>query len=104
MIHEDERRILDSFPEAKILKIKTDCIVGEHYHKIRTEQFILVEGKCKLVVKTTTGVIMSNKMNMKKGELYIIEPGNYHEFHIEKDSVLIGINSHPYDSTDDYKL
>lgn len=102
--HEDERRILESFPEAKIIKVKQDCIIGEHYHKIKTEQFILCDGKCKLVVKNVGGIRMEGKFNMKKGELYIIPPNTYHEFHIEKDSVLIGINSHPYDPTDDYKL
>lgn len=104
MIHEDERRILESFPEAKIIKVKQDCVIGEHYHKIKTEQFILCEGKCKLIVANTEGIKMAGKMVMKKGHLYIIPPNTYHEFHIEKDSVLIGINSHPYDPTDDYKL
>lgn len=104
MIHEDERRILESFPEAKIIKVKQDCVIGEHYHKIKTEQFILCEGKCKLVVSNVEGIPMKGSMNMKKGGLYIIQPNTYHEFHIEKDSVLIGINSHPYDPTDDYKL
>lgn len=103
-IHEDERRILESFPEAKIIKVKQDCVIGEHYHKIKTEQFILCEGKCKLVVQNVGDIKMKGSQSMRKGQLYIIQPNTYHEFHIEKDSVLIGINSHPYDPTDDYKL
>lgn len=105
MIHEDERRILESFPEAKIIKVKQDCVIGEHYHKIKTEKFILCEGKCKVVVKSVdSDFVMTAKHKMKIGELCTILPNTYHEFHIEKDSVLIGINSHPYDPTDDYKL
>lgn len=104
MTHEDERRILESFPEAKIIKVKQDCVIGEHYHKIRTEQFVLVEGSCKLVISSVGGLKMKGIQKMKKGTLYIVPPNTYHEFHIAKDSVLIGINSHPYDATDDYKL
>lgn len=104
MIHEDERRILESFPEAKIIKVKQDTIIGQHYHKIKTERFILVEGECEFAIQTVNGVMRHGKLSMVIGKLYIIHPNTYHEFHIKKDSVLIGINSHPYDPTDDYKL
>lgn len=104
MIHEDERRILESFPEAKIIKVKQDCVIGEHYHKIKTEQFILCEGKCKLIMLTTDLVGFGRSVKMKIGELFVIPPGIYHEFHISAESVLIGINSHPYDKSDDYKI
>ncbi len=45
MIHEDERRILEDWPEAKFITAKKDCVLGDHYHKIKTEKFILVKGK-----------------------------------------------------------
>jgi len=99
--NEDDRRVLYSFPEAKKLETKEDCILGKHYHKIKTEYFILIQGKSKMI-KELNG--KSVKVAMKIGKVYKIVPGTYHEFHIEKDSVLIGINSHPYDPTDDYKL
>ena len=104
MIHEDERRILESFPEAKIIKVKQDCVIGEHYYKIKTEQFILCEGSCHFAISTVNGMMSHGLIPMHIGKLYIIHPNTYHVFHIKKDSVLIGINSHPYDPTDDYKL
>lgn len=99
MIHEDERRTLESFPEAKIIKVKQDCVIGHHYHKIKTEKFILAEGECHLYTHSE-----HLHKQMKIGELIEIPPFMYHFFDIKKDSVLIGINSHPYDPTDDYKL
>ena len=103
-IHQDDRRILESLPEAKIITAKQDCIIGRHYHKIKTEKFILTLGSCKLVVSSVEGITMTGSFRMKKGHLYSIPPNTYHEFHIKKDSVLIGINSHPYDANDDYKV
>lgn len=106
MIHEDDRRILESFPEAKIIKAKQDCIIGQHYHKIKTEKFFLVEGEGILKETTNESPIKSwlNIEQMPIGKHYHIFPNIYHEFHLKKGAVLIGINSHPYDPTDDYKL
>lgn len=92
MIHEDDRRILESYPEAKIITAKKTCIIGQHYHKIKTEKFILNYGNCKL-----------NGNEMQKGLIYTIEPGTHHSFEITEGSILLGFNSHPYDPTDDYR-
>lgn len=95
--HEDDRRILTSYPEAKILRIKKDCVIGQHYHKIKTEQFILTDGECEMITDV-------ERVSMAIGKLYTIPPCLFHEFNIKKGSVLIGLNSHPYDPTDDYKI
>lgn len=96
MIHEDDRRVLESYPEAKLITAKKDTVIGRHYHKIKTERFILSSGSCELI---TDGV--SHMMTI--GKLYTVEPNVFHEFRIAKDSVLIGLNSHPYDPNDDFK-
>jgi D-lyxose ketol-isomerase len=99
MIHEDERRILDSFPEAKIITAKMDCIIGQHYHKIKTEYFILIGGECLLKWRYKTN---NGEIHMQIGKLISVSPNTYHEFHIKKGSGLVGINTHTYDPTDDY--
>lgn len=96
-INEDERRKLTSFPEGKLLEIKEDCIVGKHYHKIKTEYFILSSGEAQL--QFTTELV-----DLTIGELIVIPPFTYHEFHIKKGSVLMGLCSHPFDHEDDYKI
>jgi len=94
-VHEDERRILQSYPEAKMITAKCDSIIGKHYHKIKTEFFILTSGECS--IHTELGI-----ERMERGKLYTMLPNTYHEFHIKKGSVLVGINSHHYDPSDDY--
>jgi quercetin dioxygenase-like cupin family protein len=97
MIHQDERRILEDWPEAKIITAKTDCELGNHYHKVKTEKFVLVEGNGKMTIDGYT-------KQMVKGSLYTVSPGMKHSFKLTEDSILIGLCSHPFDPTDDYKL
>lgn len=103
MIHEDERRTLEDWPEAKIITAKTFCKLGNHYHKIKTEKFILVSGSATLFeeipFKTDT-----NYRELKIGELITILPNVRHTFEIKDGSVLIGLCSHPFDPSDDYKI
>lgn len=97
MIHEDDRRTLEDWPEAKIITAKMDdCILGDHYHKVKTEKFILVSG---LGMIKLDGV----KDDLVQGQMITIEPGVRHSFCLHKGSVLIGLCSHVYDPTDDYK-
>jgi D-lyxose ketol-isomerase len=100
MIHEDERRILEDWPEAKIITTKKDCVLGNHYHKIKTEKFILVDGFC--VIFTMDKDSFLGPFPMTKGEIYTILPGTKHTFSLKEGSVLIGLCSHPYDKSDDY--
>lgn len=96
MIHEDERRILEDFPEGKILTIKEDSIVGKHYHKIKTEIFYLVNGSGFV---TLDGV----RSQIELSKPMFIPPLTKHEFELKAGSVLLGFCSHPYNSDDDIK-
>lgn len=100
MIHEDERRTLEDWPEAKVITAKQDCTLGGHYHKIKTEKFILLSGSATLVINTIVGDVGKK---MKKSEVYTIDPNVRHSFEIKQGSVLLGLCSHPYDPSDDYR-
>lgn len=100
MIHEDERRILEDWPEAKVITAKQDCILGDHYHKIKTEKFILVHGNATLIYSYDSG---NGQKPMQKGVIYTVEPNVRHTFLLTAESVLVGLCSHPYDPTDDYR-
>jgi len=97
MIHEDERRILESWAEAKIITAKKDCILGDHYHRIKTEKFIVLSGDVVM--------LLSNQwpIEMNIGEIYTVEPMTWHSFDMKEGSVMIGLCSHPFDHNDDYK-
>jgi len=98
-VHSDERRDLYSFPEAKLIRAKMDTVIGRHYHMRKEEQFILSSGACDIVRGGSP-----DRAPMEIGAIYSVKPGEYHEFHIRRGSVLIGINSHVYDPADDYRL
>jgi GDPmannose 4,6-dehydratase len=97
--HEDDRRKLTAYPEAKVLEAKRDTVIGGHYHLKKTEQFILSRGRCAMLMGRPPV-----KVDMTPGEIYTVRPGEYHEFQIERGSVLVGLNSHDYDPSDDYRV
>lgn len=97
--HSDERRDLQSFPEAKVLTIKQDCTIGGHYHKRKAEHFILSEGAGRISLGPPDGF-----ETMVRGRIYTVPPGTPHWFALDKGSVLIGLNSQPYDPSDDYPV
>lgn len=97
MTHEDDRRVLIDWPEAKIVTAKVGpCILGNHYHKIKTERFILVNGEAAMVLDGS-----SEKMEI--GKIYDVLPPQLHTFILTKGSVLVGLCSHAYTPSDDYK-
>ena len=99
MTHEDDRRILTSIPykegEIKIIIAKKDCELGNHYHKIKTEKFRLLEGYCEYKLDEIYD-------SMSKTKPLLVHPNQNHSFAIKKDSILFCICSHPYDENDDY--
>lgn len=96
MIHEDERRTLEDWPEAKIITAKKDCELGNHFHKIKTEKFILTKGTALL---NLGGMLVE----MQIGGMVTVNPGVIHSFRISEGSILIGLCSHIFDPSDDYK-
>ncbi|MFY0653303.1 MAG: hypothetical protein JXQ96_14770 [Cyclobacteriaceae bacterium] len=98
MTHEDDRRILTSIPykdgEIKIIIAKKDCELGNHYHKIKTEEFTLISG---MAILELNGDLLDMWDGSRK-----VNPNDRHSFEIKKDSILTCICSHPYDENDDY--
>ena len=102
--HSDDRRHLQSFPEAKLITVKKDTVIGRHFHKRKEEIFFLSEGYGELVIGPADKPVERVRLVMVPGKRYTIAPGQYHEFHLKAGSVLIGLNSRPYDAADDYRL
>ena len=95
--HSDDRRTLEDWPEAKVLTIKKDCMLGNHFHKIKTEKFLLLSGEIHMIVDGVTE-------KMQPSTLYTVLPGQAHSFMCKSGSVLIGLCSHVYDKSDDYEI
>lgn len=97
MKHEDDRRILESWPEAKIITAKEICVLGEHHHEIKTEKFVLISGNVIMTIANEMPIYL------EVGKIYTVYPNQRHKFDMSKGAIMIGLCSHPYDSTDDYK-
>ena len=97
--HEDDRRVLTSIPykegEIKIITTKQDCELGNHYHKVKTETFRLLEGEASVYLEDCF-------FELQIGLPLKVDPEERHSFKIKKDSVLFCVCSHPYDENDDY--
>lgn len=103
MIHDDERRTLidwsDSLPieTCKIVISKKEAVLGEHYHKKKTERFMLIRGKATLEFDDGTVLHMLPYIAIN------VLPMQRHKFTVEKDSILICLVDKTYDPDDDYK-
>ena len=95
--HSDDRRDLQTFPEAKLITARRDCVLGSHYHAEKTELFILSEG---------AGVIVRGDVAtpMTPGLIYEVAPGTPHWFRLRAGARLVGLNSRPYDPADDHPV
>jgi len=100
-VHNDERRILQSFPEAKLIETHKDCELGNHYHKIRDEYFVLLDGKGTATIGSESNGEIT--MNMRIGRMVHVKRGTPHTFNLSKGTKLLGLSTHPYDPSDVYK-
>lgn len=100
--HSDDRRDLETFPEAKLIRAKRDCTIGGHFHRLKTERFILSEGEGVMTLAPPAGVMADHQMTL--GRVYTVKPGVPHWFRLRAGSVLVGLNDRPYDPGDDHHV
>ena len=99
--HKDERRSLipvfnGDFTalQIKLLKIKKDSILGNHYHNYK-ETFYLLEGEAKYVFENVN-TKERQKINLKKNQRITIEPGIAHKAKFLTDTIMIEGTEWPY--------
>lgn len=101
--HEDSRRqIFDwangEFKSAKALIAKTDCAVGDHFHREKEEQFFLLKGKMKEMQVGTTLLL-----NVEAPHYVFVPRNTYHRFVLEEGSILLGTASELFNPEDEIK-
>ena len=74
--HSDDRRDLKSYPEAKLITLKRDAMIGGHYHKLKEEIFILSEGEGTITLDA------GEAEPMEFGKIYTVPPLTAHWFHL----------------------
>lgn len=101
-VHEDERRALSEFGNGgnwkvcKYVQVKTDSVIGDHFHKNKDELFLLSKGSADVTVDSLT-------VKVKAPVIIDVKRETYHKFVIKKGSILICLASEEHDDTDDHK-
>lgn len=98
--HEDDRRLLmeisGDFKTCKSIVAKDECVLGDHYHMGKDEQFVLASGWALEVV-----VGDARWISVPAPHSWYVPRGTYHRFVLEKGSVLVGTASEEYDAADE---
>lgn len=104
-VHEDERRaLIEAFngeftaKQLKILKIKKDSVLGNHYHPYR-QFFYFLKGEADYTfVNIKTGE--RKDIKAQEGDLVIIDPFIAHKALQKEGNIMVEGNEQPYTSAD----
>jgi len=98
-MHEDERRaILSVFNsdlgdfktfQVKVIKLKKDAILGNHYHKDYRELYYILEGESKFILEDVN-TKEKQTFNLKKGHRILIPKKVAHKLFVKSNTIFIG--------------
>lgn len=103
-VSNDSRRMLiewienEPFCSSKVVFVKTDEPIGDHYHLKKNEKFMLLSGRAKRVVLGD-----AEFTDIKAPHVFEVPKGTYHSFELDPDSVLLGVADQPHDPEDEIK-
>lgn len=100
--HEDDRRKLiewatGNFKTAKVLIAKAGCVVGDHHHKNKDEEFLLLSGAAWVGI----GDVLPYRI--MAGTKIGVPRGTYHRFELDEGSILLGVGTEEFDPDDEIK-
>lgn len=101
--HEDDRRVLvewiDDFPitTSKVLIMKRDGLVGNHYHNKKIDTFYLLEGEGTYTIGKRNG-------SFKKGMCLRANKKQAHTFYLTKGSILLEASTTPFNKDDEISI
>lgn len=103
-IHEDNRRIIydwaeGDFKSCKAVIVKESIPIGDHFHRNKTEEFLLLQGEF-MELKVGDEVLKGVKAPWK----VTIPPGLYHKFICTPGSILLGTATQLFDPLDEIRL
>ena len=103
-VHNDERGTLEglvnfgNWKEINMIISEAGVERGNHYHKVTIELFIILDGEIRVTVqKVENARLVGNakEVNVKKGDVFIINPLVNHVFYIEQNSRWMNVLSKP---------
>ena len=102
--HEDDRRTLiewvKDFPirTCKVLVMKKDGELGNHYHRRKVDIFYLLRGSGEYKIGK------DDWQEFNEGDCLMAEIFKPHSFKLKKDSILLEASSKSFDPKDEIKL
>ncbi len=103
--HEDSRRILiewvSNFPikTCKVLLVKENCELGNHYHRNKIDNFYLLKGGGEYKIGKN-----EKWKKLKVGDCLRANKLIPHSFKLKAGSVLLEASSTPYDKKDEIQI
>lgn len=101
--HDDPRRTLydwaeGDFKSCKVVIVKEEIAIGDHYHLKKEEQFFLISGMFK-ELNLGDRVLLDVKAPYK----VIVPPGLYHKFICTPGSIIVGVATEVFDPNDEIR-
>lgn len=87
---------------AKILKFWRNKRCSLHYHKNKTETFIIQSGLCRLIYREAIGCLDQEKF-LKVGDTFHIPCGMIHQVIAIEDTEILEVSTH-HDDSDSYRI
>lgn len=100
-VSKDSRRALYEFgiggvwKVSKLIKVKSDCMIGGHFHKKKDELFLVLSGLVRYSMCTKSGIAGPD-------ETINVPRGTYHSFECTAGTTMICLASELHDPNDDH--
>jgi mannose-6-phosphate isomerase-like protein (cupin superfamily) len=101
--HEDDRRVLIEWisdfhiRNCKVLVVKKDCELGNHYHEVKIDTFLLLKGSGTYKIGDEEGIL-------EEGGCYRALQNQPHTFTLKAGSILLEASTMPYDKDDEIQV
>lgn len=101
----DERGYLhqlcrDGWKQVNVSFSKAGVFRGGHYHKQNREAFFIIDGEIEIELKKAE---KSEKVVVKSGDFFILQPFVLHSFNFKKDTLMIALYDRGVENADGTK-
>ena len=83
--------VREGFSQFNVITSHENVVRGGHFHKLNTEAFYIVSGKCLVKVKNEKGE--QDERVFSSGDMFKIEPFIMHSFEYQEETLLVSIYS-----------
>lgn len=83
--------VREGFKQFNVITSHANVIRGGHYHKLNTEAFYIVSGKCLVTACNEAGE--QDKQMFSSGDMFQIEPFVMHSFEYIEETLLVSMYS-----------